>query len=160
PYKLGDIIDKDGRKTVVFLANPSYSARAGKNNLPRIREIHFVRCDDPVKDFGKGDDKRSIDLYANPTADQIKALRANPSLVITPTKPNRRIYFLAVNHLKPALKNENVRRALAHAINREKILDECFRGDLGKETHHSLNGPFPARSWACDANLGTLDRLD
>jgi peptide/nickel transport system substrate-binding protein len=161
PYKFGSIInDKDGRKTVVFIANPTYSVRAGKTNLPRIREIHFVRCDDPVKDFGKGDDKRAIDLFANPTADQIKALRANSSVVVTEPKPNRRIYFLAINHLKPALKNENLRRALAQAINREKILDECFRGEFGKNAHHALSGPFPAGSWAGDPSLDTLDRLD
>jgi peptide/nickel transport system substrate-binding protein len=160
PYKFSEVIEKDGRKTAVFVANPNYSVRAGKTNLPRIREIHFVQCDDPVKDFGKGDDKRAIDLFVNPTPDQCHALRGVSSVSATQPISNRRIYFLAVNHQRPALKEENVRRALAHAINRDKILNECFRGDLGKNAHRALNGPYPAGSWACDPDLGSLDRAD
>jgi ABC-type transport system substrate-binding protein len=128
--------------------------------LPRIREIHLVQSGDPVKDFSKGDDKRAIDLFLGLTADQAKALRGAGALTVSEPMPNRRIYFLAVNHQRPALKNENLRRALAHAVNREKILDDCFRGDLGKKVHHALNGPYPAESWACDPNIGSFDRAD
>jgi peptide/nickel transport system substrate-binding protein len=160
PYKFSEVINEGDRKAAVFVANPNYSARAGKTNLPRIREIHFVQCDDPVKDFGKGDDKRIIDLFVNPTSDQRSALRGVPSVSVSQPISNRRIYFLAVNHERPTLKDDDVRRALAHAINRDKILNECFRGDLGKNAHRALNGPYPAGSWACDPDLGTLDRGD
>jgi len=160
PYKLSETIPEGGRKALVFVANPNYAGRPGKANLPRIREIHLVPCDDPVKDFSKGDDKRVIDLYLGLSAEQAKALRGATGLTVSEPMPNRRIYFLAANHQRPALRNENLRRALAHAVNREKILDDCFRGDLGKKVHHALNGPYPAGSWACDPNIGSFDRPD
>jgi peptide/nickel transport system substrate-binding protein len=161
PYKLGEpIVGEDGRKAIVFVANPSYSSRAGKSQLPRIREIHFLQTDDPVKEFDKGDDKRTIDLYLGVNAEQAKSLRSVSSLTVSEPMVNRRIYFLAVNHQRPALKNDSLRQALTYAVNREKILDDCFRGDLGKKVHRALNGPYPAGSWACDPNLGSLDRLD
>jgi peptide/nickel transport system substrate-binding protein len=160
PYKLSESIVEDGRKTLVFVANPTYAGRPGKSTLPRIREIHIVQSDDPVKDFNNGNDKRAIDLFLGLSTDQAKALRGVNTLTVTEPMPNRRIYFLAVNQQRPALKNENLRRALGHAVNREKILNECFRGDLGKKVHHALNGPYPAGSWACDLNIGSFDRPD
>ncbi len=39
---------------------------------------------------------------------------------------------------------------MALAINREAILDKCFRPKPGAKMHHALNGPFPAGSWPCD----------
>jgi peptide/nickel transport system substrate-binding protein len=62
---------------------------------------------------------------------------------------NRRVYFLAVNHRVPALANPDLRRALAHAIARDKILQDCFRssGEAAK-LDIPLSGPFPAHCWA------------
>src|SRR5207245_640845 len=87
------------------------------------------------------------------------------------SQPARRVAFLAVNHRVPALANENLRRFLAHAIDRDALLAEHFRGgpplvqQLGPigsalaiaaqktrsqhpEFHVPLNGPYPAKSWA------------
>src|SRR5262249_6766328 len=62
----------------------------------------------------------------------------------------RRVYFLAINHrTRPALKNPEFRQALAHAIDRERILDLAFRGEMGHRVHKALDGPYPADSWAC-----------
>ena len=61
----------------------------------------------------------------------------------------RRVYFLAVNHRRQELQSPALRKALAHVIDRQKILNERFRGDMEK-LHQPLNGPYPARSWACD----------
>src|SRR5262249_7387730 len=47
PYKL----DKADDNRVVLVANPFYERRPGKTGLPRIREIHFVRSENPVSDF-------------------------------------------------------------------------------------------------------------
>jgi ABC-type oligopeptide transport system substrate-binding subunit len=97
--------------------------------------------------------------------------------VLTPTeskRPNRRVYFLAVNQAsdKRILAQADFRRALALGINREDLLDQYFRGgktDLGLgKLHVALNGPYPAHSWACDPKVSkpktsgrdTLDPFD
>jgi dipeptide transport system substrate-binding protein len=50
------------------------------------------------------------------------------------------------------LQNENLRRAIGLAIDREGILTACFRGEH-KEFHRALNGPYPPGSWAYNPNL-------
>src|SRR5262249_7430439 len=67
--------------------------------------------------------------------------------------PNRRIYFLAVNSGNPVLANPDVRKAIAHAIDRKQLLEDFFRAGLGPDVHRVLNGPFPPNSWACDPAL-------
>jgi ABC-type oligopeptide transport system substrate-binding subunit len=62
-----------------------------------------------------------------------------------------RVCFLAVNQRRDALASDALRRALAHAIDRQALLDRHFRG--GPMTgdappHHTANGPFPYDSWA------------
>jgi len=64
------------------------------------------------------------------------------------TIPNRRVYFLAVNHRRADLQDARLRRALVRAIDREKLLDDHFRGPLKQQVHKALNGPYPAGSWA------------
>jgi tetratricopeptide (TPR) repeat protein len=142
-------------KSVVFLANPAYAGRSGKAELPHLREIHFVRSRVPIIDFRDGMLHMLLDL---PTQ-QIKELKspdAGLQNVSVYTLPSRRVWFLAVNHRKQQLQNDNLRRAIAHAIDREKILDDCFRDNFterGRKVHTALNGPYPAGSWACDPNV-------
>src|SRR5262249_31788117 len=73
------------------------------------------------------------------------------------TRPSRRIHYLAVNHAKVALggdAGQKLRSALAHAIQREAILDGVFRGGV-KEFHKPLTGPFPPGAWPCDPKSTT-----
>src|SRR5262249_30140977 len=63
------------------------------------------------------------------------------------------IYFLAVNHRSSILQDEHFRRGLAHAIQREEILNACFREGLQQQPHRALNGPYPPGSWAADPRL-------
>jgi len=59
----------------------------------------------------------------------------------------RRVYMLAVNHRQPSLADLNLRRALAHGLRREQILDDAFRGTVkdapDRKFHGPANGPFP-----------------
>jgi peptide/nickel transport system substrate-binding protein len=140
---------KDGN-AVVFTANPKYQ-RADKPGLPQIREIRFFHSDNPPRDFADGRLHLLLDL---PT-DKIASLRSVKGVTVQ-TLPNRRVYFLAVNHRSRALQNEDLRRAIAHAIDRTKILDDVFRADLKGDPmppHRPLNGPYPPGSWACKPNL-------
>jgi peptide/nickel transport system substrate-binding protein len=137
---------------VVFLANPYYEMRPGKAALPKIREIHFFHSEDPAKDFQEGHLQLLLDLPSSRFKELDSAGLGDT--VKLQTLPNRRIYFLAVNHRSPILgSNQALRQAIAHAINREAILNDCFRAGLSPAPHRPLNGPYPLKSWACNPEL-------
>jgi ABC-type transport system substrate-binding protein len=152
------------RKMAVFLASPGYASREGKLGLPRMREIHMVQfagaADDPATALANG----QIDLLLDPSPTTVAALRTQDGVEVRGPMTSRRVYFLAVNHRVGLLKGfptSPLRQALALAIDRQAILDKCFRAEPGK-LHHSLNSPFPAGSWPCDtahvpAELCNLD---
>jgi ABC-type transport system substrate-binding protein len=154
----------DNRECMFFLANPSYGTRPGKSGLPRIQEVRFYTYAKPVEELRSG----KLDLVLDLTAKEASELRheASVEVPLPSPAPNRRIYFLAINQSK--LPDVNLRKALAHAINREKLLDDFFRGPLKDQVHlhKALNGPFPAGSWACNPALakrqerGSLDLFD
>jgi ABC-type transport system substrate-binding protein len=137
---------------VVFSANPYYELRPGKSGLPKIREIHFFHSEDPARDFQEGHLQLLLDLPSSRFKELDSAGLGN--MIKLQTLPNRRIYFLAVNHQQPVLGgNLALRRAIAHAINREAILNDCFRAELSPAPHRPLNGPYPLNSWACNPGL-------
>jgi peptide/nickel transport system substrate-binding protein len=151
PYKYED------RKIpyAVFRANSYYSAREGREGLPRIREIRFFKSKAPAADFQARPTQLHL-LLDLPTRllNDIESPQLQP-LVKVQTLQNRRIYFLAVNHRINALQNEDLRRTIAHAIDREKILTERFRA--GRPTvHRPLNGPYPPGSWAYNPNANLV----
>jgi ABC-type oligopeptide transport system substrate-binding subunit len=149
---IGQQEDDQKRKYAGFTANPNYASRPSKIGLPRIQEVRFFATANPVKDLL---DNR-IDLALDLTAEQAQELKKEPDVRLSLSQqpvPNRRVYFLAVNTRRPALKNVDLRRALALAIDREKLLDEHFRGSLGQGVHRALNGPYPAHSWACNPRV-------
>jgi ABC-type transport system substrate-binding protein len=143
----------DADKFVTFKANPHYGARDNRAGLPYIREIRVYAPEDPVKAMKA----EALDMAADLTAEQAAALAADPKIEVklpAARTPNRRIYFLAVNHRRPNLANPELRIALALAIDREKLLNDHFRKGLGKNVHRPLNGPYPAGSWACSPLVG------
>jgi peptide/nickel transport system substrate-binding protein len=121
----------------VFEANPFYS-RA----VPNIRQIQFFHSVDPPSDFQNG----RLHLLPDLSSRQTQPLESLGNVKVW-TLRNRRIYFLAVNNrLKFA--TQNVRRAIAHAINREQVLQDVFRLSGHEGWHRALNGPFPPDCWA------------
>jgi ABC-type transport system substrate-binding protein len=130
---------------VRFTANPFYR-RSGKGDQPYIRDIRFFRSKDPVTDMSVG----KLHLLLEPSLEDLKRFNSLANAKVY-ALPNRRIYFLAVNHRNPTLQNTELRKALAHAIDRNTILNDRFRAGLKWDTvpHRALNGPFPPGSWAC-----------
>ncbi len=152
-----------GRQYVAFEINPNYGSRPDKSGRPSIREVRFFPYTDAAKEFELG----RLDLALDLTAEEAAKLQNAPRVRVDlprPDTPNRRVYFLALNQRRAPLANVKLRRALAFAINREKLLDDHFRGGL--KVHKALNGPYPAGSWACnpelkkDRNKDSLDIFD
>jgi ABC-type transport system substrate-binding protein len=152
PFRYAGRKSEQGREYALFLANPQYGSRESKLGLPRIREIRVFACADPAKEFAP----LKLHLALGLTAEQAAALRKEQDVTVrmpARTTPNRRVYFLAVNQRQPPLASPELRRALAYAINREKLLDDCFRTGLGRDVHKAINSPYPAGSWPCDPSL-------
>ncbi len=158
PYRLGTKGKDATGDYVSFLSNPAYGSRPGRSGLPRIREIRFyVPTKDPVQELKES----RLDLVLDLTAVQVAALAKETKILTPPPGPNRRVYFLAVNH-EPGgvLASADFRRGLALAIDREELLKAHFRKGLDKSVHQALNGPFPAGSWACKPAAPGKESLD
>jgi ABC-type transport system substrate-binding protein len=169
PFMLAKPLAEHGRSYLRFVANPYYLAAPGRP-LPQIREVRFFVSKDPAGDFANKVAPMHLLLDAR-TQDLGLVKKAGARLAAT--APERRVWFLAVNHREPLLADEKLRRALAHGIDRERLLADHFGSGVaafragplavwgasgpvvaaamarGTASHHqALNGPFPAGSWA------------
>jgi ABC-type transport system substrate-binding protein len=146
PYRLQKV--EPGRR-ITFNANPYYR----KPGLPRIREIVWHRMDDieAHNEFLKG----NLHLICGVRPTQVVELRNQRKNVVT--LPTPQVSFLAVNHRHRVLQNLHVRRALAHGIDRQRILDTCFRAGHALQDHAPLNGPYPPSSWAFNPRVPAYD---
>jgi peptide/nickel transport system substrate-binding protein len=166
PFVYAGRQNKDGREYAVFPANPYYRKGSGR---PSLGEVRFFAWGDLAREVR--DPARPWHLLLDVPTDLLTPLR-QAGVEDLRTFENRRVYFLAVNHQIEILKNEALRRALAHGLDREGILTACFRGGhpsnrvaavLGAAAavatsplrvshpgfHRIVNGPYPPKSWAC-----------
>jgi ABC-type transport system substrate-binding protein len=141
--------------------------------LPRIREIRFYTYrpfdgKDPDEELRRPRDQVRLDILLDLPVEHAAALARNAAATNVRVRwpghgasPTRRIYFLAVNNSMPPLDYASARLGLAHAINREKLLNDYFRpkGEAATrpilgQLHAALNGPYPPGSWACNPKVG------
>ena len=61
--------------------------------------------------------------------------------------PSIRTRSLGTDPHRGPLASPELRRALAHAIPRERLLNDHFRTDLVRQVHKAINSPYPAGSW-------------
>jgi ABC-type transport system substrate-binding protein len=170
PYRFDKAGTESGHPYVGFVYNPSYGSRRGKEGHPHVREIRFYQYD-PTKAEQELTRHPALipmdillDLPVDHAAELAKRAGAAGVAVRRPGRgmsPTRRVYFLAVNNGMAPFDNAFIRKAVAHAINREKLLDEFFRPkvDAGVNSilgrlHAALNGPYPAGTWACNPKAG------
>jgi ABC-type transport system substrate-binding protein len=127
----------------LFRANPYY-VRAGQEMPGPPREIQLVAAQERWADLGQP----LPHLVWDAPTDQLAALRRQGYTDVR-TLPAPRVHYLAVNQRRPDLSRDSVRRALAHAIDRQALLDHHFRaGTTEAPPHHTANGLFPHSSWA------------
>ncbi|MSR31428.1 MAG: hypothetical protein EXR99_07980 [Gemmataceae bacterium] len=128
PYQFSGHGMELGRPYMAFLAQPYFSFREGKTGKPWIKEVRFFQTATPEEDLRAG--KLDFALNLSPQATGAKNA-ANSSLVFgstAKTGQNRRVFFLAVNPGKGLLAKAETRKALAHAIRREDILNSVWPG--------------------------------
>jgi ABC-type transport system substrate-binding protein len=129
-----------GKPVAVFQAN-AYDLH---RDLGSLREIRLETWTDVRKDLSKPLPHLALDV---PT-DQVPAFKDLGFTEITVSAPPC-VFFLAVNQRRPSLATASVRRAIAHAIDRQAILEKHFRSPAMKGKYHATaNGLFPRGSWA------------
>jgi ABC-type oligopeptide transport system substrate-binding subunit len=127
-----------GRKlgAAVFQANP-HDERRGP-----IGEIRMTVWPETKKEWEKFTPQLILDA---PTADL--AFLKERGYALKETAGPTNVHILAVNHRVPALASPSVRRAIAHALDRQGLLNRHFRAEPGRY-HATANGLFPRESWA------------
>jgi peptide/nickel transport system substrate-binding protein len=145
PYQFAG---RDG-EYALFKANQHYEARPNAGGLPHIREIRLFHSKNPLDDFQA--DRLQLLLDLPPRTSKLLADARLRDVSLQPLR-NRRIYFLAVNHRRKPLQHVELRRAMAHAIDREAILNKVFR-DGQPNQHRPLNGPYLPGTWACKPTI-------
>lgn len=136
---------------VVFTVNPSFGRRPGRLGQPFIKEVRFVdinKITDPAVQFRAGQLHMVPDV---PTNELTKYSSADAKLTgvatVVSAASNRQIYMLAVNFHRQVTHSLALRRAIAHAIDREEILEKVYRAGF-PQFHKALVGPYPVDAWA------------
>lgn len=75
-------------------------------------------------------------IYSTPTPEQMGKIRGNPDLKII-TQDTPVLSYVAINHSKPPLNNALVRRAIAHGVNWDKMVEVVW-GELGERAVTAL----------------------
>ena len=145
PYRLAERDAQAAR----FVANPHYREAA----RPAIREITFqlVPPEEAVLELYE----KRVQMVADLPSALIQQVTERGGRVAT-LHPSS-VWFLAPNFRRPAMKNQDLRLALAHAIDRRAVLDSVFRSPGHTGDHAELSGPFPAASWAYDSDVAPFD---
>jgi hypothetical protein len=131
---------ESGRLFALFQASP-HDLRGGARSL---REIRLTMLGDPAKGLPKPLPQLILDA---PTG-QVPALLSQGYKELRMPE-NSQVAFLAINHRKAAFASAPLRRAIAHALDRQTLLDRHFRAPSLKDKYHTtLNGLMPRGSWA------------
>lgn len=157
PYRL--VVPTAANKgEVVFAANALYGRRKDRLGQPAVKEIHFVDYTKPA--FNPAAEFKADKLHIlHDASTQQMATLTNPASGLTGRVQtfvagnNRTAMILAINHRKPQLQSQGLRRGLLHAIDRETILNDIYRANFA-EYHRAMAGPFPAGSWAAPKPVG------
>ncbi len=120
-------------------------------NVPKVNQLVIRFVTDPAARLAQLR-AGQLDFTADLAPDQQKELKADPNLSLL-SRPSFNVGYLALNPAYKPLADVNVRRAIAHAINKTAIVN-AFWGDLGVADPHFLP---PALVWAHSPTLKDYD---
>jgi peptide/nickel transport system substrate-binding protein len=141
-----------GSRSIELVRNPHYR-QPGKPYLAGVRLKRYHDRQSGRNDLERGEihllsELRPLDV------DFFDKQRNNFTVLQYRT---RTVYFLACNYRSPLFRDNGVelRRAIAHAIDRQQILEQYFNAGnplkrRGGQAHSVITGPFPYNSWAYD----------
>ncbi|MFH1454227.1 MAG: peptide-binding protein [Armatimonadota bacterium] len=138
PYKLQAWHQGD---KIILEANKDYF-----DGSPKIQQIVYKIM--PSREAGKiALQRQEIDIYSPLDEQDLKTLNEY-SFLKKYEAPEFDYYYLAFDLTNPVFKDIDVRRAINHAIDKEKLLNNVApgMGDI-------INGPMPKASWAYTDNV-------
>lgn len=118
PFKLKEWVPK---VKMVLERNDDYWGKK-----PKLDEFHVFQIPEEgarAMAFESG----NIDVNQLPAVHRIAEYRKNPKIKIV-TTPGFRIFYLGFNTKDKLLRNKNLRKAIAHAINVDEIVDYVMEG--------------------------------
>jgi ABC-type transport system substrate-binding protein len=90
----------------------------------------------------------NIHICQFPNPADIEMASKDPNLIL-PTQPGMNVGYLSFNHTKePWKSNVNLRKAIAHGINRKAIVDNIYQG-MGQVA----NNPIPPTMWGYNTSV-------
>lgn len=110
---------------IVLEKNPNY----WKTGTPKVNQLVIRFVDDPAARLAQLR-AGQLDFTVDLTPDQLKEIQADANLE-TVLRPSFNVGYLALNPSYAPLSKPEVRRAIAHTINKEAIV-KAFWGELGK----------------------------
>jgi peptide/nickel transport system substrate-binding protein len=141
PFRLVEFLPDD---RLVLARNPNYPLGA-----PRLAGVVFTEVPDAVSrllELKRG----TLDLVQNGIdPDSLAWLRKQPNIRIA-TGPSTTFQYLGMNLREPPLSDLRVRQAIAHAIDRNAIVDTILKGLATPAT-----GLLPPTHWAYSADVTT-----
>jgi peptide/nickel transport system substrate-binding protein len=151
PYVYAGRKTEGGRTYAVFRVNPHY--QRGSQPAPgSIREIRLFAWQ------GEALGQPAPHLVLGALPGQFAALR-EAGINDLRALPGRRVYDLGINHRVATLASADVRRAIAHSIDRAAVLKQHFAAD-GVPGPRTVNGPFPRGSWLAAPAPRVPEELD
>jgi peptide/nickel transport system substrate-binding protein len=122
PFMVEEWVKEDH---MTFVRNEDYWGEK-----PTLQRIQFRVIPDTSAAFLalQAGDVDGVSLWASPPPDDIAVAKDDPNLQVI-LNPAFNVGYLGLNHAKEWLQNENVRLAIAHAIDKEAIVESLYPGD-------------------------------
>ena len=96
------------------------------NGRPKIDRIIFKPSDEPIvlsKDLERG----NVHIVDNLPPLQLAALEGKPGIRIQ-QQQGANVGYLSINTARQPMENLKLRRAIAHAIDKEQLIEKCYAG--------------------------------
>ncbi len=145
PFRFSHKGTELGKNYISYKAQPFYRFRKENSGKPFIQEVRFNKTTNPLDELLSGKIDFASELNLQDIA-KLKEQGGNSPFLTAQTGvtfPNKRVYFLAINTADPKFDQPEVRKAIAHAINRSKILSDIWIGSGKAIAHNPLNTIFP-----------------
>ncbi|MBX7221121.1 MAG: ABC transporter substrate-binding protein [Blastocatellia bacterium] len=144
PFK---VTEYNEDRDLTLEANKTFFGGAPKLEKLKVRFIP----DNAVRELEIKQGGVQFMLNADLSADAAEKLAQDPKLKVQQAKGSN-LAYLGVNCDDPILKNVKVRQALSHAVNRDDIIKNVYRGGA-----RPAYGPLPPEQWAYPEDLPKLD---